>query len=442
MVYFLCLLDAIRPDCLPNFCLENEETLLKTGGGGPLTPKYFTYEQRVKFVIGVFQQSMALVECDSGNYRRLMGHYLDFIIQHVHRLGAEQARKLFKQILKKPSNCGEINYWKQFVQLELQLNELTSAKRIYRQMLVMLINQQSSEQQESSQQSNQQSSRQADQRTNQQADQQFLRRTPASEISDFIEFELRINGVKQQTILVSNCLKPGDFEREKEMGEEILIFAYSILNSRAFDAAQQIGPTIQLRTIRKIEQLLADCFGQVAGADVHSAASDNGAPSDTAEDREKQNNLISLIVLKAYDCFFRRLLPGQPAEQPAAVLERASGVFDEAVWKIENALQCEHHIESLIERIHERQLDLHLLFLKFNFGNLRSFNRLLRRAIERHPKNRNLLALLVNTQNSFRCTNDQIEKWVNSLLTKLIYLSESDSLPKIERDQNFLTKNL
>lgn len=425
LVYFLCFLEAIQTDCLPNFCLDNEETLLKSANSGQFTPKYFTYEQRVKFVIAVFQQSMALVQADTNrgdqsnrddqgdrrnrshqsDYHRLVGHYLQFVVRHVQRLGLEQARKLFKQTLKKPSNCSQIDFWKQFVQLEVRSNERTSAKRIYRQMLVMLINQQqpaSSEQRASSQQ----------------ADQQFVSGGPADEISDFIEFELQINGVKPESLLVCDSLKPGEFEKEKEMGEEILIFAYSILNSRAFDAVREIGPALQLRTIRRIEQLLADCFEQVAAADGHSRLETDCRPAnggsrntkdDAHEDAKQLNNLISLIVLKSYDRFFRRLLAGQPAERPAEALARASGVFDEAASKIELALPDRPAVHQLIERIHEKQLDLHLLFLKFNFGNLRSFNQLLRRAIERYPKNRHLLTLL-STQNSFRCLNGQIEQ--------------------------------
>ena len=427
LVYFLRFLEAIQSDSgdsLPNFCLDNEETLLKAANAGQFTAKYLTYDQRVKFVIGVFQQSMALVQADQdrgdrndqsdrgdrrnqSDYHRLVGHYLQFVVRHVQRLGLEQARKLFKQTLKKPSNCSRIELWKLFVQLEARSNERTSAKRIYRQMLVMLINQQqqasSGEQRTSSQQSN----HQADHQTDQQADQQFV----SGEISDFIEFELQINGVKALDDSLDGSLKPGDFELEKEMGEEMLIFAYSILNSRAFDAVHEIGPAIQLRTIRKIEQLFADCFEQVAAGEQTAGRTDcrpdNGSPSDAPP--KQVNNLISLIVLKCYDRFFRRLLPGQPAERPADALAAASAVFDETAASFERALSDGPTVNRLLERIHEAQLDLHLLFLKFNFGNLRSFNQLLRRAIERYPKNRHLLTLL-STQNSFRCLNGQIEQ--------------------------------
>ena len=413
LLYFLCSLNAIKfshkrssdlrsnDDLtdklildLPNFFLDNEEQFLSSKNVKLFTPKYFTYDQRLKFTISVFHQSMALVENRNlDDYHQLVDHYLNFIIRNVRQLDKEQSRKLFKQILKKPSNCSKISFWKKFVELEIQLNDQTSAKNIFSKILDMLINQQSSQQQF----------------TNQLTTNEALRL-----IHDFIEFSLRIGNVKHLSLGMINDLRIDDCRKEKEIGEEILMFIYSLINSRTFKSTKELNSPVQLRTLQKISKQFDESFEQVADCTVEH----HGDMLDQQVD--SVNNLTYLIVIKIYNHYFHWLLDAhQQTESSIKALEQTSILINEQIDKVKS-ISSKSISNYLVEQLYEKHLDLHLLYLKFNFNQLKPFNQLLHRAIEQFPTNRYFLTLLVNTE-QFRFANGQIEKWVNSFLRTFFF---------------------
>lgn len=392
LLYFLFFLNAIKSlnelD-LPVFCSENEQYFLNHKNSKLFAPKYFTYDQRLKFIIIVFQQSMTLMENRNlEHYHQLVGHYLNFIIQNANQLDKDRSRKLFRQMLKKPLNCNKIIFWKKYVELEVELNELASARSIYDKILEMLINQQQS---------------------NDHLNENL------SIIHDFIEFNLRTQNVKSNSLDMMNCLKIDESSKEKEIGEQILKFIFSLLNCRRINDLKEINSVLQLRTKQRIEKLFNDCLEQV----VYKIANNDISESETLSNEDNQpnnssnqqviNNLIYLIVLQIYNCYFNRLL-NPSFDTPSMILDKTLKLIEDQFSKLEKSINSKPVNSYLMENLLIKHLDLHLLYLKFNFASLTSFNRLLYQAIEKFPKNNYFLTLLVNTE-SFRFVNGQMEKY-------------------------------